>query len=288
MSAIETETLPPLTVHDRFSLRLLRSEIRLIATRRRNIIAASVLCGIPIVLALALVTSGAADKTGNAPPLVSMMYGNGLLVVLGTFSVESLIFLPLAVCLLATDAFCGEAHAGTLRYLLVVPIGRTRLLLVKFLANAICIVAVVAAVAIIAAAVGLAIFGTGELATLSGIPLEFGDSVQVTILVCLYAMAMLVSFLGVGMFVSTMTDQPAAAISIGLLYILVDQVLVVTPELDWLNPYLLTGYWRDWGDLLRQPMETDHVYMGLTVAAIYAVVGMTGAWARLTTRDVTS
>ncbi|MCZ9344791.1 ABC transporter permease, partial [Streptomyces sp. TRM76130] len=41
-------------------------------------------------------------------------------------------FLPMAVGVVAGDAIAGEASAGTLRYLLVAPAGRTRLLLTKY------------------------------------------------------------------------------------------------------------------------------------------------------------
>jgi len=45
------------------------------------------------------------------------------------------LFLPMAVAVVAGDAVSGEANTGTLRYLLTVPVGRTRLLAVKFVAS---------------------------------------------------------------------------------------------------------------------------------------------------------
>lgn len=283
MSAVDTAD----PVRDRFSMRLWRSELRLIATRRRNLIAASVLCAIPLLLTGVLAMTGAADATGTAPPLVSMMYGNGLLVVTAMFSVACLVFLPLAAAMLAADAISAEAGAGTLRYLLAVPIGRTRLLLVKFAAAATAVVAMVVGMATTGAGTGLAVFGTGELVTLSGSSLEFGESVRRVGLVCLYVIAMQVGFVAVAMFASTLTDQPAGVVVGCMLYVLCDQLLVSVPQLDWLDPFLLTGYWRDWGDLLRVPMSTDHVVTGLVVAAVYAAVGLSAAWARFTTREIT-
>ncbi|HZE41137.1 MAG TPA: ABC transporter permease [Stackebrandtia sp.] len=274
-------------VADRLSLRLLRGELRFIATRRRNQIALAVLCGVPVVLALVLKLSGAAEHTASAPPMVAMMFGNGMLVVLAAFSVESLIFLPLAVAVLSADAVSGEAAAGTLRYLLTVPIGRTRLLCVKFAANAIAVVAAVAAVALCGAIAGIAAFGAGDLVTLSGSTIPFGDSLGRVALVCLYVMAMMIAFSTVTLFAATCTDHPATAIVGSLLYVLCDQLLVSVPELDWLDPYLLTGYWRDWGDLVREPVQTGNLTIGLVVAGVYAAVFASAAWARFTTRDIT-
>lgn len=277
-------------VADPLSLRLLRSELRLIATRRRNLVGLAVLCAVPVILAVVLALSNSAERSGtaDAPPFVAMMFGNGLLVVTGTFSVECLVFIPLAMCMLAADSLSGEANAGTLRYLLTVPIGRTRLLFVKYAAAAIAAVITIAAVAITGALTGFALFGTDELVTLSGAKIPFEESLWRVGLMCLYIMFMMVAFLAVAMFAATLTDQPAATVVGCLLYVLLDQLLVTTPDLAWLNPYLFTGYWRDWGDLLRQPIETANVTNGLIVAVVYAAVFLAAAWARLTTKDVTS
>ena len=49
-------------------------------------------------------------------------------------TIELPLFLPLAVAAISGDAVAGEANLGTLRYLLTVPAGRTRLLAVKYAA----------------------------------------------------------------------------------------------------------------------------------------------------------
>ena len=58
-------------------------------------------------------------------------------------------FLPIAVAVLGGDAIAGESQTGTLRYLLVRPVGRTHLLLAKLttvVASVLLAVLVVAAV----------------------------------------------------------------------------------------------------------------------------------------------
>ena len=49
--------------------------------------------------------------------------------------VESTLVLPLVVAVVAGDSIAGEANRGTLRYLLAVPAGRTRLLGIKLAAR---------------------------------------------------------------------------------------------------------------------------------------------------------
>ena len=47
------------------------------------------------------------------------------------------LFLPLTVGVVAGDTIAGEASHGTLRYLLVAPAGRSRLLAVKYVSSAV-------------------------------------------------------------------------------------------------------------------------------------------------------
>ena len=68
----------------------------------------------------------------------------------------------MAVGVIAGDAIAGEANAGTLRYLLVAPAGRTRLLLTKYATTmTFCLVATLV-VAASALAVGALLFPLGE------------------------------------------------------------------------------------------------------------------------------
>ena len=86
-------------------------------------------------------------------------------------TVELGLFLPLAISMLAGDAVAGEANLGTLRYLLTVPVSRTRLLARQVrVARASARSGASLLVAVAGAIVGIALFGTGPLTTLSGSP----------------------------------------------------------------------------------------------------------------------
>ena len=60
------------------------------------------------------------------------------------------------------------------------------------------------------------------------------------------------------------------------------------PQVGWLHPYLLTHHWLDFGDLFRDPIAWNNIVAGLWLAAAYVVVFLAAAWARLSTKDVTS
>ncbi|HEV7146906.1 MAG TPA: ABC transporter permease [Pedococcus sp.] len=269
------------------STRLLRSELRLVAGRRRNQAGLAVLAAVPIVMAIAVKVSrpGAA---GDGPDFFGSITSNGLFVPLAALGVEITMFLPLAMSMLSGDAIAGEANIGTLRYLLTVPVHRTRLLLVKYLSLCIGAVWGVAAVAVPGALIGVALFGTGQLTTLSGDQIPFGAAVWRVVLVMLYLSAGLAGLAAVGLFISTLTEQPIAAAIALMIFTIVSWIADSVPQLGWLHPWLVVHLWLSFGDLLRNPIEGANVTQGLLVDLGYAVVFWLLAWARFSEKDITS
>src|SRR5690606_34253785 len=107
--------------------RPLRSELRLIFGRRRNLAGLAVLAAIPLVIAVSVRLSDPAGS-GQGPDFFAAITDNGFFVALAALTVSLPLFLPLAVAAISGDAIAGEANVGSLRYLLVVPVHRTRLL----------------------------------------------------------------------------------------------------------------------------------------------------------------
>lgn len=281
MSAAE-----PVVGRRRVSTRLLRSEVRLIGGRRRNQMGLLVLAAVPVVLAIAVKVSSRNARGG--PDFLDSVTSNGLFVPLAALTVEMGLFLPLAISMLSGDAVAGEANLGTLRYLLTVPVSRTRLLLVKY--ASLCIGALwgVSTVAVAGAIVGIALFGTGPLTTLSGNQLEFGAALWRLVLVVLFLSVCIAALAAVGLFISTLTEQPIAATIALMIFTILSWILLAVPQLDWLAPWLIVNEWLSFSDLLRDPPFWDNVLRGLAVDAAYAVVFWLAAWARLAGKDITS
>lgn len=276
----------PVASRRRVSTRLLRSEVGLIAGRRRNQMGLLVLALVPVVLAISVKVSSRAARGG--PDFLSSVTSNGLFVPLAALTVEMGLFLPLAIAMLAGDAVAGEANLGTLRYLLTVPVSRTRLLLVKY--ASLCIGALwgVATVAAAGAVVGVALFGAGPLTTLSGSQLEFHAAAGRLVLVVLYLSAGIAALGAVGLFISTLTEQPIAATIALTIFTILSWILDGVPQLEWLHPWLIVDKWLSFVDLLRDPPFWDNVVQGLGVDLAYAVVFWLLAWARFGGKDITS
>jgi ABC-2 type transport system permease protein len=270
------------------STRFLRSELGMVFRRRRNQAILAVLAGIPIVIAVAIKVTAPVNDGQDGPPFLFSITGNGIFVALTALTVVLPLFLPLAVAVVAGESVAGEASLGTLRYLLVVPVSRTRLLAVKYAgALAYCLAAALL-VAAVGAVIGAILFPVGPVTLLSGLQVSYGSGLVRLLLVALYIAAMMAGLAAIGLFVSTLTESPIAAMATTAVLSVLSQVLNQVPQLSWLAPWLFSHYWLDYGDLLRTPVATDAVIRGLLVTGAYVLVFGSLAWSRMTTKDVSS
>jgi ABC-2 type transport system permease protein len=267
-------------------LRFLGSELRIVFGRRRNQAGLAVLAVVPILLAIAVKVS--APASGEGPDFVSAITGNGLFVAFAALAAEIPIFLPLAVGVIAGDSVAGEANIGTLRYLLTIPAGRSRLLAVKFAAIVISALVATTLVAVVGVVMGLALFGGGPMTLLSGSQTTMAGGIGRLLLTVLYLAVQLSALGAIGLFISTLTEQPIGATVAVVLVNVMMFILDSIAQLGWLHPWLLTHWWTAFGNLLRDPVATPDLVRGLVTAVVYAAVFWLAAWARFGGKDVTS
>ena len=103
--------------------------------RRRTWAMLGALALIPMLIAIAIRVAAAAPS-GRGPAFLDQITENGLFVGVTALVVAIPLFLPLTIGVVAGDTIAGEASHGTLRYLLIAPAGRIRLLVVKYAAAA--------------------------------------------------------------------------------------------------------------------------------------------------------
>jgi ABC-2 type transport system permease protein len=255
--------------------------------RRRNQAGLAVLAAVPIFISIAVKTT-LSQPGQDAPDFFRSITDNGLFVALSALTLELGLFLPLAVSVVAGDSVAGEANLGTLRYLLVTPVTRTRLLLVKY--AGIVVGAFIAAfvVSITGMVMGLVLFGGGSMTLLSGTQISFAAGLGRVVLATVYLALGLAALGAVGLFASTLTEQPIAATIVTVMFSATSYVLDSIPQVSSIHPYLITHHWLDFGDLFRDPIAWNNIIAGLWLAAGYAVVFFSAAWARLTTKDITA
>jgi ABC-2 type transport system permease protein len=268
-------------------LRLLRSELGLTFRRWRNLVLLGVLAVIPVLLGVALRLSGPAGG-GSGPPFLDQVAGNGVFLSFLALTVMLTLVLPLAVAVVAGDAVAGEAGHGTLRYLLAVPVGRARLLGVKYVALLAFGLAGTVIVAAVALAVGAAAFPVGPVTLLSGSTVPLGAGLLRLLLVTLYVAAAMAALAAIGLAISTLTEHAIAAIAAILVLVIGSEVADSVPQFAVVHPYLPTHWWLSFDGLLREPVAGAAVGHGLLSFAAWAVIAGAVAWARFTTADVTS
>lgn len=269
--------------------RLFASELRLVIGRRRNQMGLLVLVVPPIVLALAQYhDANRHGGDGGGPDFVNQILSNGLFVPLAALGVEVTMFIPLAIAMLSGDAIAGEAHGGTLRYLLTVPVGRTRLLLVKLASLVTASLVACGAVALVGLTIGTALFGAGAVTTLSGSSIGFGAGLVRLLVAVLYLSAAMSAMGAVGLFVSTLTEQPIAVMVAVMITNIVMYIADSLSQLAFLHPWLLVDRIPAFADVMRNPVDWSAMTTGLWVFLGYFVVFGLAAWARFSGKDVTS
>ncbi|MFD9965837.1 ABC transporter permease [Amycolatopsis sp. NPDC058986] len=280
------------TGHDTVPLfRLVRAELRWIFRRPRTLAVLGLLALVPVVIGIGLTfvsqndaADGPPDNSGGA--LLASAVNNAFILPIAALTMTLTLLLPLATAMAGADAVAGEAAHGTLRGWLIAPVSRGRLLAVKAFGVATVSVVSVLAMVITGMATGLVINGGGSLFTLSGSTLSLGGALLRILLVAGWIVLQLWAVGAVALAISTWTEHPMLVVATVLATDIVFTILGFLSSLKWLHPFLLT---RNWSiapaGVLTDPIGTSMLGEGALRAACYIVIGLSLAYARLSTRD---
>lgn len=269
------------------TLSLLGSELLTLFRRRRTWAMIGALALIPVLIGIALRVAGPAPS-GRGPAFLGQITENGLFVGMTALVVAIPLFLPLTIGVVAGDTIAGEASHGTLRYLLIAPAGRIRLLLVKYTAAAVFCAAATLTVVIAGTIVGWVLFPIGPVTLLSGVTVSVGEALLRFLAIAAYVTVSLLGLSAIGLFLSTLTTVPVGAMAATAILAVVSQIVDALPQLEALHPWLFTHYWLGFGDLLREPPVWDSFVDNAVLQAGYVVVFGALAIGRFLTKDVLS
>lgn len=267
--------------------RLWCSEIGMVFRRRRNVALLLLLAAAPIAIGTAVKINnprGAQD----GPAFLGQISGNGVFLVFTTLTITLHLLLPLLVGVVAGDAVAGEAGSGTLRYLLTVPVDRTRLLIAKAVGVLAYASAAVCTITVVGLITGGALFGLHPVTLLSGDTISLSLGLVRTLEVTGYVILTLTGFLALGLFISTLTEVPIAAMAATIGTAVIAAVLDQIPQLGWLRTLLFTHHWMGFGEILRAHPDWHTLAEWLRVQLAYVALFGTAAWARLGDADITS
>ncbi len=265
-------------------------ELRKLFRRPRTWGTIGILNALPIIVAVLLAVTDLSPRPGQGPAFLSAVLTNGALFPLAALGIVLPLFLPIAVAVVAGDSIAGEAQAGTLRYLLARPAGRTRLLVGKLVAVLAFVLVSVVVVAAVGYLLGVTLFDATSLSgtSVSGTTLTVGQLIGRTVLAIGYVAVSMCGVAAFALFFSTFTDSPLGA-TLGALAILVASSLLLTLDAaSPIAPYLPTRYWLAFVDLFRDPILWRDVVRGLGLQGVYVGVLLAGAWANFATKDIKS
>src|ERR1700722_1015738 len=278
----------------RANLRFFANELRVTFFRRRNQLLLLVAALFPLLIGIGLKLSmphgggGGRGPGASGAAYFSQLAGNGVFLTFVALSVLLFWVLRVVVGVVAGDSIAGEAGYGTLRYLLAVPAGRTRLLIVKYAPIVVWCMAAVFIVSAIALIVGAVLFPVGPVTLLSGDTVSLGAGLVRVLWVTLYICAAMAAIGAIGLAISTFTEHSIGAIAALMILVVASEVVDTIPQFAAVAPYLPTHWWSSFDALLRTPIDTTTLWHGLFSFAVYAVLFFLIAWARFTSSDVTS
>ena len=234
-------------------------ELNKLIRNRRTWITIALIDALPTLVAVLLAITDIGPRPGTGPAFLSAVLTDGTLYPLAAIAIVLPLFLPAAVAVVAGDAIAGESQAGTLRYVLIRPVGRTRLLVAEQ---------------------GVAT------ASVSGTSLTTQQVLWRTALSLAYAMLSMLGVASIALFLSTVVESPLAA-ALGTIGVLIASTLLLTLDAATsLYPYLPTRYWLSFVDLFRDPILWRNVTRGTGLQLVYVVVLLGAGWANFTTKDI--
>ncbi len=275
---------------------MLRDELTFMFGRVRIRVLLLAAAAVPVGYTIAVRLSGHA--TGDAPPFVGQISQNGVFAGLAGLTTTVPAVLPLMLAVVAGDAIAGEADYGTLRSLLIAPVSRGRLLLIKL--AAVCAFVVVAAFVVTGAGLlaGAVLFHLGPVNTAVGTE-DPGPAVHLTgpafplavgigrlTLAAAIGGVQLFGFGAIGVFISTLTRIPLAA-TLGAAGVLgLSDALESASFLTPIRPAIPSTYWEAYPSLFHTGQPLGDTVNAVAVSLIYLLVFGVAAWLNFRRADI--
>jgi len=263
-----------------------RWELRKLHAQKRTYIGLAAAVAIPLIFILAL----AVDNSGGGPeelPFSAFVRETGFAIPLVCLAFGAFWLLPLLTALVAGDIVANEDQNGTLKTILTRSVERWHVFAGKVLA-ALTYTAVLLAIYVsVGLVVGGLVWGFDPLTTLSGTRIDAGRALFLTALGTLAYLLPLSAIAAIGLLLSTVTCNSAAAVVGTLMVSIFMQIIAAISALDALDPYLLSTQFNAWQGILREPIDWDPIVRSAWVCGGYALPSLAWALTAFLRRDVT-
>ncbi len=268
---------------------MIRVELAKMLRRPLTWVTIAALNALPTLVAVLLALTDLGPRPGTGPPFLSAVLTDGTLFPLAALGIVLPLFLPVAVAVVGGDAIAGEVQSETLRYLLVRPVSRARLLVAKLTSVVVFVALATLVVALVAYVEGRLLLGdapTTGVVSISGSTLTEAEMFQRTVMAFVYVVLAMLGVAAIALMLSTMTDSAVAAALGTIGFLVASTVLLGLDAADSIKPYLVTRHWLAFVDLFRDPIRWGDVINGTLTQLAYLVVFAGAAWANFASKDI--
>lgn len=257
---------------------LIRTEFTKAAARTRTLVIALLLVGLPTLIVVAINARSDRPRRDGGEGLFRLASQSGLLVPAAVLSATSGFLLIVIAGTLAGDSVASDANWGNLRYVLMRPVSRARLLIAKAFVAGTLIWAATVLVTLAALVAGVILFGVhpvtlpGIGGLVGGFHLSTGALLLRVIIATGYVAFGFSALLALGTLFSTLTDTAASAIGATVGVYIVSEILDSISQLGQARYAFPTHYLGAWESMFTDNTYSREMIVGIAVQLAYVVV----------------
>lgn len=275
---------------------LLRTEFVKAARRTRTLIIAALLVGLPTLIVVAIKSRGDRPHTADrGEGLFRLASQSGLLVPAAVLSVMSGFLLIVIAGTFAGDSVAGDAAWGNLRYLLMRPVSRGRLLVAKATVAGVLIWVATILVALAGLVAGVILFGAHPVnvpalpgGNAGAFTLDSGALIVRSLVAAGYVAFGFTALLAMGTLFSTLTDTATGAIGATIGVYIVSEILDGISALGTIRYAFPTHYLDAWAKMFTANSFSRDMIAGVAVQLAYLAVFGTAAVLWFQRKDIRS
>jgi len=263
-----------------------RWELRKLLAQKRTYIGLGAAVAVPLIFVIALLADGGGGEGPDSLPFAAFVRETGFAVPLVSLAFGAFWLLPLLTALVAGDIVANEDQNGTLKTILTRSVERWQVFAGKVLAALTYTAALLAIYVGVALAAGGLVWGFDPLTTLSGTTIGPGRALVLTGAATLAYLLPLGAIAAIGVLLSTLTRNSAAAVVGTLMVSIFFQIIGSISALEALDPYLLSTQFNAWQGVLREPTDWAPIVRSAWVCAAYGLPALLWALTAFLRRDV--
>lgn len=262
--------------------------------RKRTLIALILLIALPLIVVTAVKFGPSSDNNGGGGfgdgdlDLVGLATSGGWNFALTMMFFASGFLLLILVAMFTGDTVASEASWSTLRYLLIAPVPRRRLLSIKLaVALLLSFISIVVLVGF-SYLVGLIAFGSGNLSTPTAGVFSNSEALWRMSIISVYIFITLLFAAGIAFLLSVLTDVPLGAVGGAVVIVIVCNILDAIDALGDLRQWLPTDYGAAWIGALNREIDWTGMSRGVAYSVVSFIIFITIAYWRFDRKDITS